>query len=116
VHSRGGGGSLHIELSPGTDYGEWRTMPKICEICKQPYDDKLTSCPNCDIVDIFGGSAPTVPGAASGTKPGTATPKAPAKPAAPGEDLPPTKVQGPIPPVGGKSSAPVGCPPRQARQ
>src|SRR6185503_3465109 len=86
-------------------------MPKICEICKQPYDDKLTSCPNCDIVDIFGASAPTVPGAASGTKPGTATPKAPAKPAVPGEELPPTKVQGPIPPVGGSVRPPsAGAP------
>jgi len=86
-------------------------MPKICEICKQPYDDKLTSCPNCDIVDIFGSSTPTAPiqGAGpraedsaavalggdpleiSGTP--TVTPKS-------GQPLPATKVQGPLPPVG----------------
>ena len=86
-------------------------MPKICEICKQPYDDKLTSCPNCDIVDIFGSSTPTAPiqgagplaedsaAVALGGDPlemsgaPTVTPKS-------GQPLAPTKVQGPLPPVG----------------
>ncbi len=78
-------------------------MPKICEICKQPYDDKLTSCPNCDIVDI-GGTLPA-------NVPAPAAPKAPAKP---GEELPPTKVQGPIPPVGGSVRPPSAAKPGQA--
>ncbi|MBL8799862.1 MAG: hypothetical protein JNM56_38630 [Planctomycetia bacterium] len=67
-------------------------MPKTCEICKQPYADNLTSCPNCD-VDIFG--APSDAADAGGSS----------KPSARHPSQPTTKAENMLPPVGSVAGA-----------